>query len=332
MLCNIYYCKFFYSLFSILYSLFSILYSLFSTLIVYSYKAYELIIHSEFPIPEFIPYPADVADVTLRFGEVPERLEAVEGRGVLYQANNLQFLLKLDDVAHYLVQNGNEIIVSLRGAQSDLRVFLLGSALGALLHQRGLLVLHAAALYTPAGAVLFCGVSGAGKSTLLNEFLRRGYPMLVDDVCGVVLADDQPLVLPGYPRTRLWLDSAKKLEQSVQGLERTRPSLEKYERQVPDQYWAEPTPLHKIYLLTSHNQETIEVEAIPRLRGFGVVTHNTYRYQFLEGLAMKAPHFTLVAAVAQRVSVSRVNRPSGSFMLTELADAIEQDLALAVGV
>lgn len=299
---------------------------------MFSYKTYELILHSEFPIPEFIPYPAEVADVTLRYGEVPEQLETIEGRGVLYQANARQFLLKLDDIAHYLVQNGNEIIVSPRGTVADMRVFLLGSALGALLHQRGLLVLHAAAFYTPAGAVLLCGVSGAGKSTLLNELLRRGYPMLVDDVCGVAIAADQPLVLPGYPRTRLWLDSAKHLGQSVEGLERTRPSLEKYERQVPEHYWDQPAPLQKIYLLTAHNQDAIELEAIPRLQGFGVVTHNTYRYQFLEGLAMQAPHFKLVAAVAQRVPVARVTRPSGSFLLTELADAIEQDLALPVGV
>lgn len=97
---------------------------------MFSYKTYELILHSEFPIPEFIPYPAEVADVTLRYGEVPEQLETIEGRGVLYQANARQFLLKLDDIAHYLVQNGNEIIVSPRGTVADMRVFLLGSALG----------------------------------------------------------------------------------------------------------------------------------------------------------------------------------------------------------
>ena len=35
--------------------------------------------------------------------------------------------------------------------------------------------------------------------------------MMVDDVCGIVLdSEGTPIVLPGYPRTRLWIDSAHK--------------------------------------------------------------------------------------------------------------------------
>ena len=51
--------------------------------------------------------------------------------------------------------------------ESDVRVFLLGSCIGALLHQRGILVLHAGAIHTDKGAVLFTGPWGIGKSTLL---------------------------------------------------------------------------------------------------------------------------------------------------------------------
>lgn len=300
---------------------------------MYCYKAYELVIQSEFPIPAFIPHPDAVADVTLRYGDVPDHLDQVEeARTELYQCNAHQFLLKFDGVADYLVQNGQEIIISPRGTPSDVQVFLLGGVMAALLHQRELLVLHGAAFQAKAGAVVLCGVSGAGKSTLLNELLRRGYPMLVDDVCGVTFAGDQPLVLPGYPRTRLWLDSAQKLGQSVEGLERTRPSIEKYERQVPEQYCSQPAPLHKVYLLNPHNQDTITLETVPLIDGFGVITHNTYGYGLLAGLARKSSHFKSVSAVAQRVPICRVTRPSGHFLLTELADAIEQDLALSVEV
>jgi len=40
---------------------------------------------------------------------------------------------------------------------------------------------------------------------------------------------------------------------------------------------------------------------------------------------MRAPHFTLVSAVAKNTKVIRALRPSGQFKLTELADMIEQD-------
>jgi hypothetical protein len=268
--------------------------------------------------------------VTVHYGDVPENLEQVLGQGVLYQASANQFLLKMDDIAHYLIQNGNEIIVQpqANSISSDIRVFLLGSGIGALLHQRGLLVLHAAALYTELGAVLFCGVSGSGKSTLLGEFLRRGYSMMVDDVCAIVVDLQKNLtVLPGYPRTRLWLDSVKKLDQNIEQMVRTRAKMEKYERQVPDQYWDQTTNLRKIYLLTEHNQDEIILEKIPRIHTFNLVLRNTYRHQFLDGLNMRGSHFESVTAVAQQIQVTRIQRPRHGFQLTELADNIEQNLA-----
>ena len=272
----------------------------------------------------------DAPDVVIRRGIVPAELENVTGKGVLYQATANQFLLTMHDVARYLVQNGNEIIVEPApdSLESDVRVFLLGSCIGALLHQRGILVLHAGAIHTDKGAVLFTGPSGIGKSTLLGELLRRGYEMMVDDVCGVVLdTEGTPQVLPGYPRTRLWLDAAQKLEQDTDTMARTRPEMEKYERQLPEQYWDRPAPLRAIYLLTTNNENKLNLTPEPPIHTFRIVLHNTYRQQFLDGLEMRTPHFRLVAAVARQTRVTRVTRPSYPFRLTELADMIEHDLA-----
>ncbi len=301
---------------------------------MYHYEAYGCRIDSELEFPELIEAGSaensSPADVRISTGVVPDALENPTGKGVLYQASANQFLLNMDGVARYLVQNGNEIIVepAPENLAGDVRVFLLGSCLGALLHQRGMLVLHAGAVYTDRGAVLFTGPSGIGKSTLLGELLRRGYRMMVDDVCAVVVdAAGKPLVLPGYPRTRLWTDAAQKLEQDITGLERTRPGMEKYERQVPAQFWDQPASLHRIYLLTSSNRDELRLDVEPRIRTFSIVLHNTYRRQFLDGLEMRAPHFDLVSAVSRASSVTRVVRPSQPFRLAELADLVERDLA-----
>ena len=300
---------------------------------MYIYKAYQLNIHTDIPIPEFPS--GDVTgkpDVTIHLGVVPTALEVPTGSGVLYQASANQFLLTMKDLASYLVQNGNEIIIepAPNSLESDVRVFLLGSCIGALLHQRGMLVIHAGAIYTDQGAVLFTGRSGSGKSTLLGEFLRRGYKMMVDDVCGVVLNETGiPMVLPGYPRTRLWSDAADKLEQDVTKMERTRPTMDKYERQTPEQYWDQPAPLRRIYLLTSGNQDEIELHPVPPIHIFRIVLNNTYRQRFLDGLEMRIPHFNLTTVVAKNCAVTRVIRPKHLFKLTELADLIENDLIRA---
>lgn len=305
---------------------------------MYAYQAYRLTIRAEFPIPELLPAmpPAGGTDaetspdVVIRYGAVPVTLEDAAGRGVLYQATANRFLLTMDEVARYLVQNGNEILVEPApgSLESDVRVFLLGSCLGALLHQRGMLVLHAGAVHTDHGAILLAGPSGSGKSTLLGELLRRGHTMMVDDVCAVVLdTAGLPVVLPGYPRTRLWADAVAKLEHEIGDMVRTRPALEKYERQVTGQYWDQPAPLHRVYLLNAVRRDQLTLESEPRIHTFRVLLHNTYRRSFLDGLQMRAVHFDLAAAVAKQAGVTRVTRPTQPFRLQELADLIEQDLA-----
>ena len=72
---------------------------------------------------------------------------------------------------------------------SNVRLFLLGSAMGALLHQRGLLPLHTNAVEVGGRAFAFMGKSGAGKSTLAAWFHDRGFRIVADDVC-VVGFDD----------------------------------------------------------------------------------------------------------------------------------------------
>ncbi len=190
-----------------------------------------------------------------------------------------------------------------------------------------LTVLHASGIGGEKGAFLFTGPSGIGKSTLLGELLRRGHKMLVDDVCAVTPDEaGYPVVQPAYPRTRLWADAAGKLTVETDGLERTRPDMEKYERQMPEQFWDQPAPLLRIYHLTSTNKDELSLTPLPRVQTFSAVLHNTYRHVFLDGLDMRKPHFDLVTAVASRVGVTRVVRPNGAFKLVELADLIEQDM------
>jgi hypothetical protein len=296
------------------------------------FQAYGLTIESDFALPELTPAgdSTSAVDVRIMLGTVPDHLETVVGRGVLYEASADEFLLNMPKIARYWVRNGNEILIEKAASASDndVRVFMLGSCVGALLHQREMLVLHAAAIGTDAGAVLFAGPSGVGKSTLLGEMLNRGYSMMVDDVCGVVSAGLSGVeIVPGYPRTRLWADAAKRLEVDTSGLDRTRTSLEKFERQLPGAFWNRPAPMRRLYVLSMGNSDELSIEPLARVQAFGMVLFNTYRRQFLEGLEMQAPHFALASSVAATVRVARVRRPSGSFELGALADLIEADLA-----
>lgn len=84
----------------------------------------------------------------IRYGVVPAILATVKKTGVRFQAAPGQLLLTVDGVARCLVQDGKEIIVEGAPESDDdsLRLFLLGSTLGALLQQRGMLTLHSSAI------------------------------------------------------------------------------------------------------------------------------------------------------------------------------------------
>ncbi|MBU1879961.1 MAG: hypothetical protein KJ734_13530, partial [Chloroflexi bacterium] len=204
-----------------------------------------------------------------------------------------------------------------------------GSCLGALLHQRGVLALHAAAIQTERGAVLFAGPSGNGKSTLLGAFVLRGCRMLSDDVTGLVLDEAQrPIILPGYPQIKVWADTAERLGQPTAGLRRVRPQLEKFALPVQASFASAPAPLHAIYILGTHNEGGVDIR-LKSLEGsarFAAIRHSTYRQRFLDGLGLRPAHFRLAAAAAHTTRMVRVTRPPSPFVLEELVGCIEEDM------
>lgn len=300
------------------------------------FHAYGLDFLSAIPIPEMrvaehgSTAGDQDADVTIEVGAVPDHLPDPINVGIVYESSATELLVRIPDVGRYWIQDGQRIVIepSPEATDHEVRVFLLGTCIGALLHQRGFFVLHASGIGTPDGAVLFTGVSGAGKSTLLAELLRRGYRMMVDDVCAITVgADGHPQVIPSYPRTRLWGETAAKLAIETAGLTRTRPTMDKYERQLPDQFWDEVAPLRRVYHLAGSNGDELSLTPLGRIESFQAIRSNTYRDALVDGFALRREHFELASAVARAADVVRVVRPVDSFRLVELAELILEDLA-----
>lgn len=296
---------------------------------VYYYTAFGLCLAAEFPCPELAPGVGS-PDVLIRYGMVPATLATAKKIGVRYQAAPGQLLLTVDGVARFLVQDGKEIIVE-RAPESDddsLRLFLLGSAMGGLLQQRGMLTLHSSAIEVDGGCIGFLGRSGVGKSTLATALLRRGYRLLTDDVCAVTLAPNAtPIVHPGYPQTKLWADALTKLATPPETLRRVRPQLDKHAWPVAAAFCPEVRPLRRLYVLHTINTADLTVQEVERGEKFQVLKNHTYREPFLDGLDGRVPHFRVCAVVAQRVPLSRIIRPSHPFLLDELMTRLEEEWA-----
>lgn len=292
------------------------------------YQIYGFTIQSELPLPQLLASTAPV-DVVVRFGAVPKCLENPIDEGPAWQASQNEFLLTVMGVASYWIRQGKEIWIERDSAadDADVRTFLLGSTLGVLLHQRQIWALHASAIRTKQGAVLFTGRSGAGKSTLLRGMLNRGYTMVADDVSGIVVDDHgSPQVLSAFPHMRLWADTAKQFELSTEDVPRVRKSLEKFLFPV-NNFSANPIALHAVYLLVPHNKPEFELTPIENVGKFACLLKNTYRRQFVQGLGWGAGHFQLITRALQPIRVVGIRRPQQGFLLDELIAHIEADLA-----
>jgi hypothetical protein len=295
--------------------------------------AYGLIWQMPLACPELRPAPPESApDVVARWGDVPPPPPSALAAGPLRQVTPEEARFGLPGVARLLVRGGNEIIVARQPDADDemIRLLLIGTGAALLLHQRGLLPLHASAIVAPAGAVLFMGHSGAGKSTLLGEFLRRGYPMLAEDLAALRLdADGVAWVEPGGQITKLWADSAAALGQPTDGLPRVRPELEKYVIPVTGPLATEAVRLAAIYVLSTHNQPAIALEERRDARKFNALLDHTWQKLVVKRMGLHGVHFQRAVAVANQARIVRVSRPEGEFRLTELADAVEADFGAA---
>jgi hypothetical protein len=266
------------------------------------------------------------ADVTIEMGETPDHLitPSISGAGI--QAAPGEFLLSVDTVARYYIRAGCSITVT-PDAKTDperVLIFLLGSAFGALLHQRNILVLHAGAIIVNGQSVIFSGDSGVGKSTLTAGFHQRGYRFLADDVCAIAGVNKKPAVIPGFPRLKLWADVLEKLNTDKDLLKSVRwtQGMDKYLLPVRQEQ-KDPVPLKAVFIMESAGTDTIDIAALKGMDKISPIIANTYRLGFLNGLGGKEEHFRQCAAVADQTRVYRVTRPEKGFLLAELMDHLE---------
>jgi hypothetical protein len=285
-----------------------------------------LTIASCLPLPGVRPGQGE-PQVWVREGVVPAHLEGGEALNARCEARPGQLLFHIADTASYLIASGREITLQRAPGASDAAValYLLASAIGALLWQRGLFLLHGSAVVTPRGAVVFSGEQGAGKSTLLRAFLRRGYRFLSDDICAVTLREGMPWLLPAFPQVKLWADSAARFGEEEATLRRVHPDLDKFGLPLEEQFCPTAQPLRAVYLIGAAD-EALALTPLQGAAKFSALAEETYRPYYVPALGRRPEHFRQCASLAQQVEVARLARPRDLTRLDEVVAFVERAL------
>ncbi len=297
---------------------------------MFHYRAFELTFASAIELPDIVPLQAapPQADVTIRLGAVPDALPGQQDRESWFQTTPDRTLLHIDEVGRYLIEDGARITVApVATADPDMvRLFLLGSATGALLYQRGLLPLHGSAVEADGGAMVFVGPQGIGKSTLAAHFGQRGYRILGDDVCVVAVGLDGELqVLPAFPKLRLCPDALERLGRSTATLNKARFDGDKFVVPITGNLCPHPLPLRAIHLLSAGYAETITIRPFLGFARADGLLSNLYRPELLPGLNSAASVCALAITTTTRTRLIEIvhNRDAGR--IEELVDRLEQE-------
>lgn len=291
------------------------------------YRCYGLTFASDFALPELAAAaPNTVTDVTIRHAPVP-RDGLADGHqiGPYLWTSDRALWLHVPGVARFLVQDGREITIDAEdgGDDDSQRVFLLGSAFGALLSQREYLVLHGNAVRVGDACLVCVGPSGAGKSTLAAAFMQRGHELIADDVVPV---DAAGRALPGFARVKLWQDAAERLGIATEGLHRVRPGMAKFSLPSPGRATEQPWPVRWIYILNTHPADDVQLSPLQGHERFRPLLNNTYRLRFLDGAALKSRHLQQCGQLATLTRVAMVHRPQAGFDVDGLVDRLLADV------
>lgn len=289
--------------------------------------AFGLHFRSELELPELAPGECGAPDVTVRLGKAPHRLaDAVPVRRHGWASADA-FLFEAPGVARYLVSGGAEVVVEpCPGAEaSHVRTYLLGSVIGALCYQRGLIPLHANALEAGGRAIAITGDSGAGKSTLAAHLSRRGYRVMGDDVCALSFgADGRVMVWPGARRFKLWADALAAFGEDTAGLEKVVDGRDKYVLPHERDGAPAPAPLDQLYLLKAAAPgERGGVRQLGGKAAFEALIANAYRLEIAAAMGRRTEVFSRAIETLRQASVFVFERRWGLDLLAEEAAVLE---------
>jgi hypothetical protein len=307
------------------------------------YALYGLTIESNREIPGLPPAREDGSPVVIDFagpshGDPEAQPFWTTGRETLWHIDAATWLLayrwpEIDRYRWTLRYDGCERVTvgwDTDAIACDIPAVLQGPGIAASLHLRGVPILHGCVIDIGGRAIILMGEPGAGKSTTAAALVRSGFPLVSDDLAAISFREAEVFVHAGYPRLRLFADSAAAAGWDPSRLSRTFVTPLIGDKRCIDlsagSFTAGPLPVSAIYVFQPRRASGGDpvVTAIDRRAAWGVLARNIYSLRFLD----PARRFRAVrdcAVIAARVPLRSVEAADGLDELPRLVDALAGD-------
>jgi hypothetical protein len=238
---------------------------------------------------------------------------------MIFQLNEADFRLTIENIATYRVQNGSVVTVYPFSDvdQASIQLFLNGSVFGALLHQRGIIPFHGCSFEQNHKGIILCGYSGAGKSSVTAAFCQQGARFINDDITPVTIDESGFWIMPIRTKIKLWNDALTALSIETENLEKIRPSMQKFYVPVENNS-QDKQELNTLIVLGIHDNDRYEVMRPAGMEKFNLLRSHIYRKIYLKGMPKAERNlFSQLLKLSQSVDVLHVLRPqTGSIHAT----------------
>jgi len=242
------------------------------------------------------------------------------------QLNEREFLLTIEGVAHFYASDGERLQIAPIGEPDikSIELYLNGSVLGVLLHQKAQLTMHGSSFLYKDITVLVCGASGGGKSTLAASFCKKGALFLTDDITPILQREDSLFISPISDSIKLWGDSVEKLNLKDAVVSSVQNQIDKYFIKMSGN--KTPSPLDLLIVLNYDNNQDLSIKELKGAEKFHVVLNQIYRKEYLQGMpSIQERYFPLLVKLCESTSVYTIARPeklSYSLFLDEIESLI----------
>jgi hypothetical protein len=290
----------------------------------YSYKAFGLNLQSDYILDGLLPSDGPI-DVYIVEGKVPVVFTGPAGSNAYWAEGKEKFAFRVSGMGSFMISYGTEIIVE-KGESSDAAaytLFILGTCMGALLLQRGLVPIHGSALSLKDKEIIITGHSGAGKSTLTAALNKKGYSFLADDIAALHVEENgEPWIMPAFPKQKLWRDTAIHLYGSIDSLERIPGIRDKFHVPMASQFITTKRKLRALFEISIHSHDQVELAEVKGSEKLSIILRNTYRFEMIDVKGISAQHFQQCSQIAAHISVFTIKRPETGYSVEEQIDAI----------
>ncbi|BCN29030.1 phosphoenolpyruvate carboxykinase (ATP) [Anaeromicropila herbilytica] len=242
-----------------------------------------------------------------------------------FAINDNEFVCDIRDVAKYKITGGNLIQIDLydKADMELVKVYLLGTCMGVLLLQKGMIAIHGSTIVVNNQAIIITGQCGAGKSTLSTALRLKGYPILSDDISPLTMVESGKVMsVPAFPNQRICHDTAIKLGIDTSKLERACSEDFKYNLDISKEFMNHPVELFGIIQIVPEIMEDVVLTELTKYEKVELIKSNIYCNEFYSRMNYRPSYFKSIIDLANNIHTYRLLRPEGEFTVERQMELI----------